>query len=101
VRVRVYSFTGTPQAYYSDELREQSATFRVNTPTPSSVLYLVPSGLIPNVMQAAAATNGSSSVLDHEGALLVAALRSGHEVQAMTTLPNGNVLFALSASPTT
>ena len=70
----------------------------MNQPTPASLLYTVSAGLIPNVIAAATSTSGESSILSREAALLVAALRLGHQVQAMTTLPNGDVLFALSAS---
>ena len=70
----------------------------MNQPTPASLLYLVAAGLIPAVIADSTSTSGESSILSREAALLVAALRLGQQVQAMTTLPSGDVLFALSAS---
>jgi hypothetical protein len=69
----------------------------MNQPTRASLLYIVAAGLIPDVIEASTSTSGESTILSREAALLVAALRLGQHVQAMTTLPSGDVLFALSA----
>jgi hypothetical protein len=63
-------------------------------PNNRTVLYVVPSEYVPLVAHEAVTTRpGAIAHADAEA--LVAALRQGKRVQALTTLPQGIVLFAV------
>ena len=67
-------------------------------PNLKTVLYTVKAESIPIVMEQSLTSEPDSQAdlyTDRDVELLVAALRMGRRVQAMTALPDGTVLFAL------
>lgn len=64
-------------------------------PNLATVLYVIPSEHLQVVLEDAVTPRLGQTTGDNRVDALIAALRIGRPVQAMTTLQNGDVLFAL------
>jgi hypothetical protein len=64
-------------------------------PNLKSVLYIVPAEHVQAVIEQSITPNPTASAGNFAVDTIVAALRTGRPIQAMTTLQDGSVLFAL------
>jgi hypothetical protein len=64
-------------------------------PNVSSVLYVVPGDLMHEIAHEAVTTNPGAPIKNMDAEALVAALRMGRRVEAMTTLNTGEVVISL------
>jgi hypothetical protein len=60
-----------------------------------TILYVVPPEFIEKLSLEAANTSGPGTIENQQAEYLAAALRMGYRIQAMTTLPDGDILFAV------
>jgi hypothetical protein len=60
-----------------------------------TILYVVPPEFIEKLASEAASMSNSGTIDNQQAQDLLAALRLGYRVQAITTLPDGDVLFAV------
>jgi hypothetical protein len=67
-------------------------------PNLSSVLYIVPGDLMHEIVEASVTPNPGAPIKNMQAEMLVAALRLGRRVEAMTTLNTGEVVVSLSAN---
>ncbi len=66
-----------------------------NSAVIKTLLYVVPPEFIEQLALEAANTSDAGTIENQQAEYLAAALRIGYRVQAMTTLPDGDILFAV------
>jgi|GEM_PF-6781776 len=59
--------------------------------------YVIPGDSVASIAKATT-SNGGRATLSDDAEAVISAIKQGRRVQAMTTLNNGNVVFALSGS---
>ena len=67
-------------------------------PTLATILYLISTEYLQAVLDESVTSRPGQTTGDKRADELIAALRIGRSVQAMTTLKSGDVLFALGTS---